>query len=294
VGYTGDPQYLESGQMAKIVGVHGIGHQFGGPNTLRAEWLPGIQDGLSLVGWRVPMHEDFDCAFYGHHFRPEGKAAIAAPLDASDIRDEWERKLLELWWQESALIDPGVRGPTERTKISTPLVVQRALNALSHSRFFAGAAQQALIFNLKQLRRYFGDVGLRERVRESVVSAVGRDTTVIVAHSLGSIVAYEALCAHPEWSIKSFVTIGSPLGISNLIFESLDPAPTAGLGAWPGSVTYWFNIADAGDVVALVKELKTRFGHRVKDELVVNGANVHDATRYLTTKEAGHAIAAGL
>ena len=48
-------------------------------------------------------------------------------------------------------------------------------------------------------------------------------TEVIVAHSLGSVVAYEALCAHPEWPVRNLVTLGSPLGIRNLIFDQLVP-----------------------------------------------------------------------
>ena len=50
----------------------------------------------------------------------------------------------------------------------------------------------------------------------------------MVGHSLGSVVAYEALCAHPEWPVRALVTLGSPLGIRNLIFDRLVPAPAAG------------------------------------------------------------------
>jgi pimeloyl-ACP methyl ester carboxylesterase len=33
---------------------------------------------------------------------------------------------------------------------------------------------------------------------------VRADTAVLIGHSLGSVVAYEALCAHPEWSVRAF------------------------------------------------------------------------------------------
>ena len=48
---------------------------------------------------------------------------------------------------------------------------------------------------------------------------------MLVGHSLGSVVAYEALCANPEWPVRMLVTLGSPLGIPNLIFDRLEPAP---------------------------------------------------------------------
>jgi len=79
-----------------------------------------------------------------------------------------------------------------------------------------------------------------------------------------------------------------------LIFEALDPAPQHGIGRWPPGIAHWINVADSGDVVALVKELKPRFGAQVVDHEVHNGASAHDATRYLTTREVGHAVATGL
>jgi hypothetical protein len=281
--------------MARVVGVHGVGHQFAGENTLRAEWLPALKDGLARSDRRLASDDDFACAFYGNLFRPAGKmAALDPPFDASDVEDDWERELLELWWRDAARVDPAVSGPDARTKLSTPNVVQRALDALSQSRFFGGVAERALIFDLKQVRRYLNEPEVRRGACASIERMVGSDTTVVVAHSLGSIVAYEALCAHPEWPVRTFVTIGSPLGISNLIFEKLRPNPEGGVGAWPHRIERWFNIADKGDVVALVKQLASRFGPRITDHLIDNGARAHDATRYLTSKELGDAVASGL
>jgi hypothetical protein len=280
--------------MARILGVHGVGHQYSGENTLRAEWLPALKDGLARVDQRLGSDDDFACAFYGNLFRPRGKAAVDPPFDASDVNEDWERELLELWWREAARIDPAVHGPEERTKLGTPNIVQRALNALTHSHFFAGMAERALIFDLKQVRRYLDVPEVRSAARASIERAIGSDTTVIVAHSLGSIVAYEALCAHPEWPVRTFVTIGSPLGISNLIFKKLQPSPREGGGIWPQGIEWWFNIADKGDVVALVKQLGRCFGPRVRDCLIDNGAKAHDALRYLTSKELGDAVSSGL
>ena len=54
------------------------------------------------------------------------------------------------------------------------------------------------------------------------------------------------------------------------------------------------NVADAGDVVALVKDLRPLFGARVACYLVHNGSHAHDVRPYLTAAETGAAIAAGL
>jgi len=155
------------------------------------------------------------------------------------------------------------------------------------------------LFDLQQVRRYMTDPEMRRDVQDRVVAEVDEDARVMVGHSLGSVVAYEALCAHPEWPVRALVTLGSPLGIRNLIFDRLVPPPAAGdsghlVGAWPGTVGSWVNVADAGDVVALVKDLRPLFGGRVGCYLVDNGSHAHDVKPYLTAAETGAAIAAGL
>jgi len=279
--------------MARVVGVHGVGDQFLGENSLQDQWRPALEDGLARAGHLLKSANEFKCAFYGDLFRPRGKGVLDPPFDASDLEDEWEQRLLVLWWEEAARVDPMVRGPDSHTKARTPMLLQRALDALSQSKFFAALAERALISDLKQVRRYLREPETRREARTRVERAIDGDTRVIIGHSLGSIVAYEALCAHPEWPVRVFVTLGSPLGIRNLIFEQLDPAPTGSFGTYPGCIRHWVNIADSGDIVALVKQLGALFGSGVTDHLVNNGAKAHDATRYLTTRELGDAVALG-
>ena len=61
----------------------------------------------------------------------------------------------------AAACDPQVPGPDAATKGRTPAAVQRALNALARSRFFAGLAERALIGDLKQVHRYLVEAGIR-------------------------------------------------------------------------------------------------------------------------------------
>lgn len=280
--------------MPKVVAIHGVGQEYRGEAELKSEWLPAIKDGLTRSGKTLDSDNDIHCAFYGDLFRSTGKSALMPPLDASNITEEWEEQMLEAWWREAARTDANVLGPEEKTKLRTPRVVQRALWALSNSKFFASLAERAMIFDLKQVYCYLHDPQMREKIQNRVIKAISHETRVIVGHSLGSVVAYEVLCAHPEWPIDTFVTLGSPLGIRHLIFDKLHPQPIEGHGAWPGSARKWFNIADGGDVVALEKNLANYFGDRVKDYLICNGATAHAAKRYLNVRETGEAIASGL
>jgi hypothetical protein len=241
----------------------------------------------------MPEPDEITVAFFGGLFRPGTKSAGVPPYTAVDVADDVEKALIEQWWRGAAAVDGDVPDPDAVTKLRTPAGVQRALNGLSRSRFFAGVGERALIWSAKQVRMYFSDPAVRRRARDSVAELLTDDTRVVVGHSLGSVVAYEVLAAAPGYRVHSFVTLGSPLGIRNLIFDRLEPAPVDSMGAWPG-VQAWTNITDDGDVVALVKRLAPAFGPGVADHQVHNGAKAHDVTRYLTTEQTGRAVAAGL
>jgi hypothetical protein len=280
--------------MPRIVAVHGIGQQFKGPHLLHQRWLAALRDGLARVGATLPHDEDLVCAFYGDLFRPNGKVAADPPYDAEDVTAGLERDLLDLWWREAARAEDTVVGPDAQTKVRTPQVVQRALNALSQSAFFADVAERALIGDLKQVRAYLSDNVVRGEVQQRVARDVTEDTRILIGHSLGTVAAYEALAAHPDWPVHTFISLGSPLGIRHLIFDRLRPAPIDDTARWPARITRWTNIADGGDIVALVKALRPRFGQRIEDLLIHNGAHVHDVEPYLTAEETGRAIASAL
>jgi pimeloyl-ACP methyl ester carboxylesterase len=282
------------GQMARIVGIHGIAHQVRGPEVLRTTWAPALRDGVALSGAEPPDEADLQIAFYGDLFRAKGAKAVGGPQHmAADVEEGFERELLEAWWAGAAATDDAVPGPDAKTKLRTPRTVQRALNALSQSRFFAEMTEWLIIGFIKQVHAYLTDDLVRAEIQARVERVVGPGTAVLVGHSLGSVVAYEAACAHPGWDL-TLVTLGCPLGIRNLVFERLQPPPEHGRGQFPAGAASWTNIADSGDVVALVKRLTPLFGERVQDLVVDNDSKAHDISPYLTAVQTGHAIAEGL
>ncbi|MET9002065.1 hypothetical protein [Amycolatopsis sp. NPDC004169] len=284
--------------MGRIVCVHGIGQQVAGEHSLLRDWTPSLLDGLARAGHSdAATTDDVVMGFYGHLFRPAGaRLAVGDPMfSADDVEAGLEQDLLLAWWREAALVDPKVAPPEADTLVRAPGSVQAALRQLSRSRFFGGLALRAMVFDLKQVSRYLQDQQLRDAARRAVRKLITTETRVVVAHSLGSLVAYEVLAAIPDHQVQALVTLGSPLGIPNLIFHRLDPTPRDGLGAWPGpDRLVWTNVADYGDVVALEKDLRPRFGPRVISAVVHNGAHAHAVTAYLTEQLTGAAIAGGL
>ncbi|MYR89215.1 hypothetical protein GTY41_30975 [Streptomyces sp. SID685] len=287
--------------MPRVVGVHGIGQQLQGELQLREAWAPAVADGVTRAGGALATG-DVAMAFYGDLFRPSGRSlAVGDPrYTASDVEDGYEQELLLAWWAAAAEVYPQVVPPGERTLIRTPRAVQTGLRILSQVPYFADVALRAMVFDLKQVRRYLTEPGLREQVWKRLDAAVTADTRVLVAHSLGSVAAYEALWHHPQWPVTTLVTIGSPLAIPRLVFERLRPPPDLsggalpGAGHWPGNAARWTNVADEGDIVALVKDLRPCFGDRVDCHIVHNGSHAHDARPYLSSKEVGAAVWRGL
>jgi hypothetical protein len=265
------------------------------------DWVTALLDGVELArGAGLLGPEDVDCAFYGDLFRKPGRALgdeNVALMGSEDVTDYAETELLAAWWRAAAETDPGVVPPGARTLGPTG-GVQAALAALAGSRFLAGTTERLLIFWLQQVRAYFTRPGLRDAIQARFCEMVGPDTEVVVAHSLGSVVAYEALCAHPGWNVQGLITLGSPLAIRNIIFDRLQPAPQRQDGGWnttwPPQLTSWTNIADRADFVALVKRLRPVFGADVTDVEINNGTRMHEVARYLTAAETGLAIVRAL
>jgi pimeloyl-ACP methyl ester carboxylesterase len=289
--------------MVSVLSVHGVGQQYKGEWVVRDEWLPSLLSGMALAsGLDAARLCDFRFAFYGDLFRPEGR--MLGDSDSSspiDFLTQSEMELLDDMWRAAADTDPGVMPPDSRTLSGAPAPVQAALRALSASKFFGNAAAKSMPGKLKQMRRYLTSDELRADIWTRVASQLSSDTRVVIGHSMGSVVAYEALCAHPEWPVRTLITIGSPLGIRNVVFDRLKPCPAPGdgmngrlKGQWPGSVSAWINIADRTDVVALVKDLRPQFSDRILCHVIDNGVRAHDAKPYLTSIEVGRAVVDGL
>lgn len=151
----------------------------------------------------------------------------------------------------------------------------------------------------RYLRRRDNDADgtpLDVRVRERVLAALDpARPTIVVAHSLGSVVALEALAAH-QGPVPLFVTIGSPIATRSFVWPLLRPWPPA----TPECVGRWLDFADRDDVVV------PRRGFA--DDLVPNGAGVlpesrwldscrlwvHSATTYLRRPEVAEPVAQAL
>jgi hypothetical protein len=105
------------------------------------------------------------------------------------------------------------------------------------------------------------------------------EPTVVIAHSLGTIVSYRLLRQAPQKQhVRLYFTLGSPLGIETVKRHLLPPKL-----AKPECVGEWVNGFDERDYVALVSQLHDSYGAGVTDlpALENSEADPHAIVDYL-------------
>jgi hypothetical protein len=214
-------------------------------------------------------------AYYAHHLRdgvPQGAE------DPESLDDE-ARELLYLWACQLTGSEPVAQGWL--------LAPVRAIIAMMAGGPHRGLPLRAFVtVFMREVQLYLGrrQGDRRLRAREEVADQIRRQgASIVVAHSLGSVVAYEALHAHPDLEVDLLVTIGSPLAIRGTVFDRLQPAPVSGGGRapCPPGVRRWANIADPGDICAVPRWLGRYFAVTDDAEASIGTFAYHKATAYL-------------
>jgi hypothetical protein len=137
------------------------------------------------------------------------------------------------------------------------------------------------------VKAYLDNPFIRQQIDDIVLPELQKDPCVVVAHSLGTVVAYLNLFANPHIRVPLLVTAGSPLGI-NVIKDRL-PHP---LGI-PTGVQHWLNASDEEDLVALYSHLDRKtFVEGIENITdVENGDQPHNIVRYLEDSTVARKIA---
>ncbi len=210
--------------MAAVVVVHGNGKQYVGPRSLHSGIAAALLDGARLAGDPSPAPEDVEIAFHGLWLGPSRASANKGELapTARDVTQQLERDLLLAWRRRAARLEPDTVGPPDGgvSKAAVPVAVQRALCALSPSRFVGRAGGRFLLRVLRQVSPGLGEPEARARLQDAVAAAVTADTRVLVGHSLGSVVAFG-------------MPTSSSTGWGALRGKAAEPGP----GAWPTGPT---------------------------------------------------------
>lgn len=116
-----------------------------------------------------------------------------------------------------------------------------------------------------------------------------RRPVILVAHSLGAIVAYDYLSSRPDTGVvQQLVSVGSMLGAADLR-RLLIGGDSTDTFASPSSVKRWINVRNAGDVLAT----PLSFGRDIVTTPLGDEPDQHEMVSYLRGEAGVSAILAG-
>jgi hypothetical protein len=303
--------------MAEIILVHGVDQQQKSADKLESEWIPALAGGVRKAGfqsiadriWRdaKPGGIETRMAFYGHLFLEPGQmgddpgdfTADEAKL-AETLALEWLNRAATQATKENIRKSAGRELAYVRHEMGTEQgigkSVRSAIGSLAKIPWFAplgmGFAERFVRRSLAQVTRYLTDDTIRSEALESVFKLVEPNTKVLIGHSLGSLVAYEAMHIIKQ-PLPLLITLGSPLGLHTVVYERLRPQPPR----FPPNLQRWVNVADQDDFIAAEPHLEKLFARNMPTGAVFeggytvdNGADPHNSNFYLGKAHVGRPL----
>lgn len=267
------------GGRAQLVFVHGRSQQGRDPAQLRRMWTAGLNSGLTMVGLATVDPQDVWFPFYGDRLVGAMESAGAAsvpevPLSAPG-RLLYERLLVE------AATRTGM--PTEPVQAAESAfladLVGTVREPLGWIAAHTGVDRLVVSAAFRDVAAYLGTDDTRDAVLAKVMETMpSTGPVVLVAHSLGTIVAMDLLTRlAPEVTVAGLVTVGSPLGMDTVYSRLRVGGPHL-----PPIAGAWFNAWCPTDAVAIGCPLTHDWSGVGAECAVANAHNrSHDIGQYL-------------
>jgi len=248
--------------MKRLIFIHGRSQEDKDAVELKKTWIKTLTERWEKMGLSNPIEEErIRFPYYGDTLAqlcdgipPEEAAKIVVRGATTSAEDNAQlSELLRTYYQSLDITDEEVEaelrnlepGNVRERGAANWGWVQAVIRVLDRHVPGSGAII-ALVTN--DVHQYLTKDTVRITLERGVREAFDpEDENIVVAHSLGTVVAYTLLTklsAQGGWRVPTLITLGSPLGINNIRMH-LDPV------AHPACVSEWFNASDPKDVVAL-------------------------------------------
>ncbi len=240
----------------RLVFVHGRSQQGKNPDALKREWLGALEKGLEKNGLVLPAGVEVQLPFYGDRldaFARESEVPMTEDLRTKGGEADpgflaFEAAMAEALRQRAGVTDqqinaeyganPKPKGPQNWEWVQA---IFRALD-----KHVPGMSANVLERFTRDVYLYSTRSGVKTEINGIVAAALTEsEPTVVVGHSLGSVVAYSVLREDPRaLQVPLYITVGCPLGVRP-IRDQLKPLK------FPRPAEAWYNAYDERDVVAL-------------------------------------------
>lgn len=293
--------------MSKIIiGIHGLGNK-APKQILQMWWQKAIEEGLQprfeelpelpfeLVYWADLIYErPLNPAITDkkHEFFIDDPYVSSPKAYTAEKPSNLRRKILDMVGDQIESVFLNENLTINYTSVSDFII----------NRFFK---ELGIYYNTYHPEHGTTDLMLRQKIQarlNDVLMTHKRKEILLIAHSMGSIIAFDVLTqVPPNLKIDTLVTIGSPLGIptirSKIATEhSGDSDPRSFLKTPECIQNQWINLTDLRDKMAVYYRLADDFspnsnGVGVVDKTVINDyvigkeKNPHKSYGYLRTPE---------
>ncbi len=238
----------------RLLFVHGRAQGGKDPNALKQVWLKSLEEGLAIAGTSLPTGVTVDFPFYGDVLDAEVER-LAAPnrnevsAMGSGENDAYSRFMVSVLTevQKNASLsdaeirsemdsDVGAMGPENWEW------VQAIVKVLDKR--FPGLTSLTFEVFLRDVFLYLTSRTMRRKINKIIEAELTNEPTVVVSHSLGTVVCYDILKDRNFQNVKGLITLGSPLGIKGV-------SGHLGLLRHVSPKREWLNAYDERDIVAL-------------------------------------------
>lgn len=278
--------------MKHLVLIHGRSQEMKDAGKLKKNWVEGLKKGLDNAGVSLPLDEEkIHFPYYGdtliglmNNVADPAAVIVKGSSNATTPEQDFTMGVLREMLGENGVADGMIEKELEQGDASRivrkkgPLNWPWILAGLRVLDRLNGGAWAVSTFT-HDVYTYLTDEDIQEKINNGVTAAFGGEPTVVVAHSLGTIVAYMLLKSDQAkfWNVPALITLGSPLAVT-AIAERVRPLER------PACIGQWFNGRDEHDTVALFSLAAPRFPVEpitAKNNIQNSSENHHGIESYL-------------
>jgi hypothetical protein len=300
-GFVGAPR-AQSVRASRLLLVHGRAQDGKDPVQLQQEWVAALNRGAAKFGSALAPRVEVAFPFYGDLLDSYARQLDIPLTSEVQARGEQNDEFLKFQYELAESIRQAAGIPEEKVNAEFdgpvqergPLNwkwVQAVLRAIDRN----GEAmnQSSLELFTRDVFLYVTRAGVRDAIDRLVAAKLTEEPTVVVGHSLGSVVTYSVLVSDRRaLNVPLYVTVGSPLGV-RAIRDRFRPI------RYPQpAVSSWYNAFDPRDVVALYPLDASNFpvtpSIENKNDVDNYTDNRHGIVAYLDDRAVAQRILSGL
>lgn len=292
-----------------IIAIHGLGNK--PPKALLKKWwLKSIREGLNRIG-KGRIKVPFEIVYWADVIYP-------APLNPYIRNKENPLYLDERYRKAKRKIKKRDLSVADKFLMYVEEQLDKVFLNKDLSINFKYVTDKIITKYFKDLETYFGekcvsqqeaDCSARESIQKRLIQVIEKyenHKILLIAHSMGSIIAFDVLSKMSYDCVHTFVTIGSPLGLPIIVSRFFADQKIINkkikFPHTPDSIyAKWYNMSDHSDKVALDHTLADDYlennkGIKATDFAVFNDyenqieENPHKSYGYLRTEEMANVI----